>query len=227
MKPDTSELVGRRINKLRVLSRVEDIVRPNGKKRPVFLCECDCGNKVDVESQTLRAGNKIDCGCGTSERLSLSHKGLKESTKTQWDSYSSYAHMMGRCYDPKEKGYDEYGGRGIVVCDLWRKSFWNFAKDMGERPKGHVIDRIDPNDNYSPSNCRWVERGLSSFNTRKAVNNTSGRTGVYWFDRVGKWTAAIVFEKRQIHLGYFNTFEAAASARERAEMLYYGELKIG
>ena len=135
--------------------------------------------------------------------------------------------MVARCYDPKELGYENYGERGITVCDRWlgEDGLYNFCSDMGYCEKGLTLDRINTNGNYSPENCRWAPRQTQGFNTRKHKTNTSGRTGVYWFDRVGKWTAAIVFNQKQIHLGYFHTFEAAVVAREKAEIHYFGELR--
>jgi hypothetical protein len=137
--------------------------------------------------------------------------------------------MIGRCYNEKESGYESYGGRGIDVCERWKQKggegFMNFLLDMGDPPTGFVIDRVDPDSGYSPQNCRWVDRSVSSYNTRKAENNTSGRTGVYWFARVSKWVAAIHVQDKQIHLGYFKRFEDAVKAREEAELKYFGELK--
>lgn len=222
--PDTSELLGKTISYVTVMHRVADRVRPNGKRRPVYLCKCVCGREVEIESQTLRVDRPKSCGC---KRLPTGVHWEEGTAMVHWKARSSYQHMLGRCYNPKECGFEEYGGRGITVCDEWKESFWNFLRDMGERPENHAIDRIDPDGNYEPLNCRWVNRNLSSFNTRKASNNTSGRTGVYWFARVEKWVAAIVFKGTQHHLGYFLEYEDAVKAREAAEMLYYGELKSG
>lgn len=230
-KPDTSPLEGKVVNNLKVIERSENKIRPNGKKRPVYKCECLlCGNVINVESQTLRGGGKKDCGCESGFHHHQSYEPRQTLNGRSMSSYrakSSYFHMLGRCYDENESGYENYGGRGITVCDRWRESFWNFLEDIGERPQGFVLDRINPNKNYEPDNCRWVNRRDSSYNTRRHSTNTSGRTGVYWFDRVNKWTAAIFVNGLQKHLGYFSLFEDAVKAREDAELKYYGELKVG
>ena len=227
VKPDTSELLGRILGELTVIEKSAHRASPSGKKRPTYRCRCSCGNIIVKTSSSLRSKTGAKhCGCKTKQKLLNTIQNRDPFTvKTRWKAFSSYTHMLARCYDSREYGYEEYGGRGITVSEEWRDSFWKFLDDMGERPENHVIDRIDPNKNYYKENCRWVERSLSSFNTRKAKNNTSGRTGVYWFDRVGKWIAAIFVEKKQKHLGYFDTHESAVEARRLAELKYFGENK--
>lgn len=84
-------------------------------------------------------------------------------------SYQTWIDMLKRCNNPCAKSYANYGGRGISVCERWKDSFENFFADMGERPKGLVIDRINNDGNYEPENCRWVDRIQSCRNSRRII----------------------------------------------------------
>lgn len=74
--------------------------------------------------------------------------------------------MLDRCTNPRAANWDYYGGRGIAVCERWR-TFDNFLTDMAEPPSGYSLDRIDPNGNYEPANCRWADRVTQARNRKK------------------------------------------------------------
>lgn len=103
--------------------------------------------------------------------------------------YNSWAAIVSRCTNPRSESYGNYGGRGITVCDDWRNSFSAFYADVGPRPsKDHSLDRIDPDGNYDPSNCRWSDRHDQSRNKRNnrwITHNGETRTISDWADLIG------------------------------------------
>lgn len=189
-------------------------------KRQVW-CKCDCGNEslTLVTTNNLVSGNTSSCGCVGIE--SRKTHGMSD-TRT----YQIHEGMLRRCNCPQQLGYENYGGRGINVCERWNPllggSFENFYEDMGEAPEGMSLDRIDFNDNYYKENCRWATNSVQGYNKGLDPNNTSGKSGVSFYTRQGKWSAEIHVENQHIRLGMFYNFEDAVKAREEAELKYYG-----
>ena len=138
---------------------------------PIFgrvWCRCVCGIERSVVLHTLRRGKSRSCGCrgvGFSDgrRLHVTHD--KSSTRT----YRSWLHMRARCYNPKTIRYELYGGRGIRVCERWRYDFASFLADLGERPRGMTLDRIDNDRDYEPGNVRWSSAERQQRNTTRSA----------------------------------------------------------
>ena len=134
---------------------------------------------------------------------------------TRKSSYSSWYNMKTRCLNANSPRYKDYGGRGISVCEEWL-SFKGFYKDMGDRPKGMSLERIDVNGNYESSNCKWADNFEQGRNRRVQKNNTSGFTGVSLYKNTGKWVCSIRINGKRKHIGYFATKEEAAYAYKKA-----------
>jgi len=104
--------------------------------------------------------------------------GFKKLSYPAGSAQMSWASMKTRCLNPNHSSYFRYGGRGITVCERWLESFENFLADMGERPQGKSLDRIDPNGHYEPSNCRWATASEQRVNQRKKFSIREPLTGI-------------------------------------------------
>lgn len=136
--------------------------------------------------------------------------------------YGIWRGIIKRCYHVNRRYYNDYGGRGIKVCDRWKNDFWKFVEDMSPRPENYYLDRIDVNSNYSPENCRWVTQSQNSMNRRKFKTNKSGFKGVHLM-KSGKWCASISFNKIRIYVGKFKTKIEAAIAYDNKAKELHGE----
>lgn len=160
----------------------------------MWLCRCACGVERDVLSANLTQGLSRSCGClnkiGERSKTHGHTTGKKISP-----TYHSWAGMKARCSNPNNTHYKHYGLQGVSVCDRWN-SFDNFFHDMGEKPKGTSIDRIDPSGNYEPNNCRWAtpaEQANNKKNSRMITAFGQTMTLQQWANHAGVTHGALIF----------------------------------
>lgn len=157
----------------------------------------------------------------------------RTDTSVEWHGLSdtpthgSWQAMKTRCFNENNYHYKNWGARGVTVCERWKNSFLNFYNDMGEKPEGKSLDRMDNDGNYScgkceqciengwPMNCRWATAAQQSENRRHVLSG-SGYKGVYRIDQYGYAAYTSFTRKERNYIGYFKTAEEAHKARIKA-----------
>ena len=181
------DLTGKLFGKLTIIGPSKKI-----NKTVYWYCKCECGNNTWKIASNLKSGKYKSCGC---------EQGNKKHGLYLSRARKSWADMKERCYNPNNNRYCYYGKRGIKVCKRWQK-FENFYKDMGERPEGYSLERLNCDDDYKPSNCKWIPKEDQSKNVRAKG-----------FTKIGnKYQSRIMLNQKSYYLGLFDTPEEAHQA---------------
>ena len=165
-----------------------------------------CGNNFRADTNNIKSGNTKSCGCHNKRRTKeVNTKHGLRSTRL----YVIWANIKDRILNSKHKQYNDYGGRGITICEEWKNDFMSFYDwsilNGYEENKGLSIDRIDNDVGYCPENCRWTTKTIQSRNQRIPKNNKSGYKGVFFVKKTNKHISYITVDKKRIHLGSFKT----------------------
>jgi hypothetical protein len=187
------DLTGRQFGSLKAIHPTD--TRSRGQV--VWMCKCRCGNSALVPSYKLTSAHTKSCGCYRSDLATA-----KNTTHGDYRSpeHRSWQSMKSRCLNPKSTQYKWYGGRGISVCDKWL-TYEGFLADMGRKPAGYELDRIDNNGHYEPANCRWASHRDQSRNKSDNVMITwRGQTRCMsdWAESLGVDNAALWARVRKL-----------------------------
>ena len=163
MPMNKMNLIGMRYGRLTVVERYAS----DERKQSRFVCECDCGNTHIALGKVLKIGHAKSCGCLRVEEGRKAGINAVKHGMNRTPTYYSWQSMKDRCLNKNSDNSRWYGEKGVSVCQKWM-SFENFLADMGERPEGTTLDRINPFGDYEPDNCRWADMATQKANNRKS-----------------------------------------------------------
>lgn len=213
-KSRINDISGQRFGRLVAIEHAGRVVNQNGFRTTLWRCKCDCGKESIVRYPLLVTGNTRSCGCLERENkermMKIAQQANRKSVSKDFIGkledhplYKIWKSMLMRCNNPHVKNYNNYGGRGIKVCDRWSGDlgFENFVNDMGERPTPeHTLDRVDYNGDYEPSNCRWATHEAQCNNKRNnsyVVLNGEEITCAQLCKRYGFYYTYVTYQLRQ------------------------------
>lgn len=162
--------------------------KPGRLSDQFWLFQCDCGNTKISRLHDVKSGKINSCGCIHKKQLADRNKANSKHGYSSTPTYNSWSGIVDRCCNPNSNNYQMYGEKGIMMCDRWKSSFENFLEDMGERPPGTSIDRIDVYGNYEPGNCRWADAKTQARNRSNNVKyefNGKNLTLSEWSEIIG------------------------------------------
>jgi len=163
------DLSGQQFGRLTALEIAPAVKLPH-TSHSAWKCRCSCGATVVVSTVKLRNRHTRSCGCLAADvqrvmRLRHGHSSGRKVSR----EYQTWSGIKDRCTNANNRSWLDYGGRGIDVCERWLRDFANFLADMGPRPPGTTIDRVNVNGNYEPSNCRWATSEQQRNNLRRTI----------------------------------------------------------
>lgn len=234
MKDRSKNICGQRFERLVVIQKAENYIKPSGNKVAQWLCQCDCGNQIIVRGDNLRGGTIKSCGCLHSEMACTQGKSKKKyniydlsgdygvgytsnTNEPFFFDLEDYDKIKDYCWCITDKGY-------IVAPKINQNGNILLHRLIMNPKDDELIDHIQhcKFDNRK-SKLRIVNKNQNAMNSKLANNNTSGAKGVYWIANCKKWLASIKVNQCKIDLGYFNNFEEAVKTRKEAEEKYFGE----
>lgn len=178
------DLTGRRFGRL-VVEQYVGNRRVGAQSKRFYRCRCDCGSTSEVASGALSTGSTSSCGCREGKYL---HGESHSPVFKVWHA------MIERCRNPRDQSFKDYGGRGIKVCARWMV-YAAFRDDMGPRPAGGTLERMDVNGDYEHSNCRWasqLEQANNRRNNRRLTFNGETYTVAEWARRTAQAKSRLI-----------------------------------